>query len=260
MQETLTCTFEDSPACELRQEPNISQEIMETIVVAALKRALAALEPLPLFHSARQTGLFPKNRAGQQAAQYCQQQGWLHILGEKPTRKSTVQLATITQSGLIWLLEQTDLRTTLQALHQRLEQCETRWETWGDWLAECRQHLQQMQQLLQRVLDKTNDQVGDRYWVNGHPHAWLHTAWHCLRRWQETHPHKDCPLPELFRQVQENFPDLTLGQFQDGLRQLYHKEQIFLHPWAGPIYEIPEPEFAMMVGHALVYYASCRDQ
>jgi hypothetical protein len=31
-----------------------------------------------------------------------------------------------------------------------------------------------------------------------------------------------------------------------------------LHPWAGPIYEIPEPELAMLVGHAIAYYVSLR--
>src|SRR5262249_9794682 len=68
----------------------------------------------------------------------------------------------------------------------------------------------------------------------------------------------DCPLPELFRHVQPLEPSLTIGRFQDGLRCLHETARLYLHPWTGPLYEVPEPAFALLVGHEIAYYASPR--
>jgi len=29
-------------------------------------------------------------------------------------------------------------------------------------------------------------------------------------------------------------------------------------PWTGPLYDLPEPHFALLVGHEVAYYASSR--
>jgi hypothetical protein len=68
----------------------------------------------------------------------------------------------------------------------------------------------------------------------------------------------DCPLPELFREVLAIAPTITVGQFHDGLRTLLEREQIYLHPWSGPLYGLPEPTLALLVGHEVAYYASVR--
>ena len=68
----------------------------------------------------------------------------------------------------------------------------------------------------------------------------------------------DCPLPELYRRARQACPTLTIGQFHDGLRALQELEQIYLHPWTGPLYDIPEPVLALLVGHEIAYYASTR--
>jgi hypothetical protein len=65
----------------------------------------------------------------------------------------------------------------------------------------------------------------------------------------------DCPLPELYRALPAG---LTIGQFHDGLRRLHESQQIYLHPWTGPLYEIPEPALALLVGHEIAYYVSLK--
>jgi hypothetical protein len=77
-----------------------------------------------------------------------------------------------------------------------------------------------------------------------------------LHHWRETDAAGDCPLPELFRRVGQN--SLTIGQFHDQLRALQEQEQIYLHPWTGPLPEIPEPALALLAGHGIAYYASIR--
>ena len=93
---------------------------------------------------------------------------------------------------------------------------------------------------------------------NGVPEGWLLEALDCLKAWHVTHASGDCPLPELFRRARAASPSLTIGAFHDGLRRLHQQQQIYLHPWTGPLYELPEPALALLVGHEIAYYASSR--
>lgn len=70
--------------------------------------------------------------------------------------------------------------------------------------------------------------------------------------------YEDCPLPELYRSLSTRDPAPTIGEFHDCLRLLHARGKVYLHPWTGPLYDIPEPTYALMVGHNLAYYASVR--
>src|SRR5262249_33458122 len=87
---------------------------------------------------------------------------------------------------------------------------------------------------------------------------WFAAALSHLARWQASGASEDCPLPELFRQVQQADPGLTIGRFHDGLRRLHDRGRIYLHPWTGPLYALPEPPYALLVGHEIAYYVSLR--
>jgi hypothetical protein len=39
---------------------------------------------------------------------------------------------------------------------------------------------------------------------------------------------------------------------------LHDREQVYLHPWTGPLYAMPEPAFALLIGHEVAYYANLR--
>jgi hypothetical protein len=88
--------------------------------------------------------------------------------------------------------------------------------------------------------------------------GWKESALTFLARRQVSGASEDCPLPELFRQAQQAAPTLSIGSFHDALRQLHDGGQIYLHPWTGPLYAIPEPLYALLVGHEIAYYASPR--
>jgi hypothetical protein len=79
-----------------------------------------------------------------------------------------------------------------------------------------------------------------------------------VQRWGSAGSTDDCPLPWLFRQLAQASPGLTIGQFHDALRLAHEMGRIYLHPWTGPLYELPEPPYALLVGHLVAYYASCR--
>lgn len=76
----------------------------------------------------------------------------------------------------------------------------------------------------------------------------------CLYNWAERLA--DCPLPELYRVLPAS--TWTIGAFHDVLRALLQQQRIWLHPWTGPLSEIPEPALALLVGHEVAYYASLR--
>jgi hypothetical protein len=76
-----------------------------------------------------------------------------------------------------------------------------------------------------------------------------------LSDWDST-AGEDCTLPELFRRL--GAP--SIGTFHDALRQLHDRGAIYLHPWTGPLYAVPEPAFALLVGHGVAYYASARTE
>ena len=67
---------------------------------------------------------------------------------------------------------------------------------------------------------------------------------------------QDCPLPTLFAKLEGT--GASIGQFHDALRQLHDDHQIYLHPWTGALYAMPDPAYALLVGHEIAYYASTR--
>ncbi|MFL5339321.1 MAG: hypothetical protein ACJ8F7_04060 [Gemmataceae bacterium] len=69
----------------------------------------------------------------------------------------------------------------------------------------------------------------------------------------------DCPLPELYRGLKTSYPELSIGAFHDGLRELHARNWLYLHPWTGPLYDLPEPPFALLVGHEIAFYASHKE-
>ena len=69
---------------------------------------------------------------------------------------------------------------------------------------------------------------------------------------------QDCPLPDLYRALACREVPPTVGQFHDTLRTLHAANKVYLHPWTGPLYALPEPSYALLVGHNVAYYASSR--
>ena len=69
---------------------------------------------------------------------------------------------------------------------------------------------------------------------------------------------EDCPLPTLFRSLGTRDPAPTIGEFHDCLRTLSASGTVYLHPWTGPLYALPEPAYALLAGHNVAYYASTR--
>ena len=229
------------------------------LVLAALARAAAEPAGLPLHGARSSPGLFPGTGPGKQAAQRCKDEGYLQPLpaGER---------FSLTDKGLAYLLNQSSPRQVLEDLVRALEQ---RQGQASDLLAAARRMQETLDGLkvtAEKVLravpppSAKEEQLAERVDHTKAPEgdAWKESVLAFLARRQAAQTDGDCPLPELYRQARQAAPALTIGGFHDALRQLHDAARIELHPWTGPLYDIPEPPYALLVGHTIAYYASPR--
>jgi hypothetical protein len=64
-----------------------------------------------------------------------------------------------------------------------------------------------------------------------------------------------CPLPELFGALARQHAGLSVTAFHEGLRRLNDCRAVQLQPADGPG-ELPQPEYALLDGGALLYFAA----
>jgi hypothetical protein len=233
------------------------------LVLAALGRAAADPAGVPLHGSKAQPGLFTGTAAGKQAAQHCLDEGYLRVVATETRGKTKQDICTISDKGLAYLLTQVSPR---QVLEDFLRVLEARQGQVGELLGTARrmqasldalrataEHV--LQQVRHTPLPGTNGAAPKP--APARP-AWLDEAVAHLGRWQASGASEDYPLPDLYRQLGQSVPGLTVGQFHDGLRRLHDEGLIYLHPWTGPLHDLPEPSYALLIGHEIAYYASLR--
>lgn len=266
------------------------------LILMALSRAAAAADAVPLHASKNVVGLFPTNTAGKQAAQRCQEDGYLQLVpteqaapanGESggaitlvKKKAASVLLCTITDKGLAYLLSQVSPRHVLEDFVRALETRRTQADELLDVARQMQQGIEALKANVEKVLQHTSkvesstERGGDAGNLKAlfagflndidsstsmPPASATDTTLHDavlaeLTRWQHAGASEDCPLPHLYRQISP----CTIGQFHDVLRQQHDQGKIYLHPWTGPLYDIPEPPYALLIGHEIAYYASIR--
>jgi DNA-binding PadR family transcriptional regulator len=228
------------------------------LVLEALSRAVADPGGLPLYTAKQAPGLFAASAASRLAAQRCKDDGLLHVVRTETKGKTAQEICAITEKGLAYLLSQSSPRPVLEGF---LRAIETRGAEFQQ-LHQTAQQLQASLDALRAVAEKLSEHL-QKPSANSHAgtngaEVWLIDVLSFLTERQRGGAIEDCPLPDLYRKAQESSPSLTIGRFHDGLRKLHQQEQIYLHPWTGPLYDVPDPALALLVGHEIAYYASRR--
>jgi hypothetical protein len=233
-------------------------ESSANLIQQALERSLAASEGLPLLAGKNLSGLFPNVAAGKEAAQEARSAGLLRVLRTEVKGKATLEYCALTEKGLAFLLEQSSPRPVLEAILKAIETCQSRIDTWIADVKDSRQYLEGLRGLAERVLDHMRKpEAALPPWArNGHDRDPQVKIVDLLRAWQSARKIGDYPLPELYEQARAGCPKLTLGQFHDALRALHDRREVYLHPWTGPLHELPHPASSLLVGHEIGYYAS----
>jgi hypothetical protein len=225
------------------------------LVLDALNRAVGEPAGLPLVASRNAPGLFPATAVGRQAAQRCRDDGLLQP-SVALNGKTAPECFVLSPTGLAYLIEQTNPRTLLEDLVRAVEARQRQFGELVEAMRQAQVSLEGLRTTSERVLATLPKSLpADR---NGH--AAPAPARNDQALLTELANHRgpgDYPLPGLYRQA---MPDSTIGEFHDALRRLEEHQRIHLHPWTGPLYQMPEPSFALLVGHEVAYYASRRQE
>lgn len=239
-------------------------------IAAGLTRALSAPQGLPLL-APRRSGLFTNTATGKQAAQAALEAGLLVQLRTVTKGKTTTPICILSDRGLDFLRGLAPPRELIPHLTKAVEAS-------GPELARLQHEVEQLRLAFENLRNwlptllsgPTPSRPPAEVERNG-SHLPAATPPRCssppdldlvllehLDRWQQHHAGDDCPLPELWRRAQQFDPDGTLGRFHDVIRRWHTSGLVHLHPWTGPLHELPEPGIALLVGHAIIYYVSRR--
>lgn len=264
------------------------------LVLDALSRAAAEPAGTPLFGSKSDPGLFPGTAAARPAARKALDDGLLRVVGTEARGKSTRELCVATEAGLRFLLDQVSPRQVLEDFVRALERREGQV---SDLLAAAGRMADTLDGLkaavavvlpkvqASRVVFREGEAPAEpqRLPARQEPRPPIRSAPTMngvatleapavpdlddlagavlarLADWAASAgAGQDCPLPELYKSLTTREVPPTIGVFHDCLRQLYADHKVYLHPWTGPLYALPEPAYALLVGHNVAYYASAR--
>lgn len=243
-----------------------------SLIVEALGRALADPAGMPLHGGRKRPGLFAASAAAKKAARRCKDENWLQILRTHKQGRAEVEICAITEKGLAYLAGQLSPR---QVIEQLVHAVEAHKQQVGA-LVVAVQQAQAGLEAFRVVAEKALHDIGNRdvmpVVANGKVERTNGSLTHAepiekdiatatlarLSDWRAGHPTEDCTLPELYRQLRQVTGELRIGEFHDGLRRLHEQGRIYLHPWTGPLYDMPDPALALMIGHEIAYYASIR--
>jgi hypothetical protein len=184
------------------------------------------------------------------------------VLRVESRGKSAQEICALTDKGLERLLDEANPRLVVEAfikaLHDRQRQVDALLES----AHASNAHLESLRAAAEKVLQQLTQSSRPMplpVEKNGTSVADTQAAMvEHLKKRHVAGALDDCPLPELYRQARASQAGLSLGKFHDVLRGLCAEHKIYLHPWTGPLYELPEPACALLVGHEVAYYASLR--
>jgi hypothetical protein len=228
------------------------------LILDGLSRAAAEPAGLPLHGSRTAPGLFPGTPPGKQAARRCLDDDLLRLVHTEARGKTVVEVCAVTDKGLAYVLSHLGPNQVLENLARALEARQGQVDELVATARSAQTTFEALKASVEKVLQELHRQgalPATAGAVCAAP-SWTGAILDHLSTWHRAKPSEDCPLPELYRQARNNSPDLTIGRFHDGLRLLHDRDQIYLHPWTGPLYAVPEPPFALLIGHEIAYYAS----
>lgn len=215
----------------------------EKLIIEALRKAAIERGGMPLLAAKAAHGLFPSSTVGRAAAERALHDGLL---------AGDTDQCSITAAGFAMLLERTSARQVLEDCVRALEAKQGQLADLRATVTRLYANLDGLRATVEQTLPTLR---GERPLTL--PPETRQAILDALTRWQ-AEAGEDCPLPELFRQTELVRPGLTVGEFHDALRTLHATEQVYLHPWTGPLYACPEPQYALLAGHEVAYYASGR--
>jgi hypothetical protein len=207
------------------------------------------------------------------AAQLCVERGWVEETGELQGKgKSAKQMFRITAAGVEFAISRSESarllsdlldvadaqRSTLDGIRSQLDANSKRLDAQGTLLQRLQDRVvpPDLSALLSagRGSKSQGESIARPAPQTQASAGWLNSAVDFARQYRQKNPLGSCPLPELFRGVAEP-AGMSIGQFHDGVRQLVRERRLRLHPWTGPMYQLKDEQYALMLGQEIKFYA-----
>lgn len=252
----------------------MSHDAILQALIGALQQSLSEPGEQRLFRSGKLPGLFAtRSGTNAEAAKKAFKDGLLELVRTDDKGKHPVEWVRPTPAGVSFLHAHESPRAVLEELKSTLQSTAA---SVPAWLSGMRQDLQslterlegEMQRLLHRIdaLTARVDEALRRQQVDvpmitdgvARLVPWAAEVLHYLDHRRQSGATGDCSLPELFRAMRQRRPDISLAEFHEGLRRLDELHSIYLQPYVGRPEDLTQPEFALLDGAAVLYYASRR--
>lgn len=246
----------------------MTERVTETLTTALKKALEDPSAERRLYKSGKLDGLFPgRVGAAGEAAARALAEGLLELVRSETKGKTVIEWVRLTPRGVEFLHER---ESPVQALHELRNALRANREAVPLWLADMRATLQSLDERLiadaqkwQQRLDALTRRVEEtlrRLDADGPPpevadvYPWAADALGYLDHRRGSGASGDCPLPELFGALVRQHASLSVGAFHEGLRRLHERRSLRLVPANGA--ELAQPEYALLDGGTLLYYAS----
>jgi hypothetical protein len=230
------------------------------LILDALTQAAASPARLPLFAGKTHPGLFPATASARMAAKRCQDDGLIRVEDTGGTSRAEREVCVVTDKGLDWLLSESSPRLVLEDFLRVLEKKQAQAAELVVAARQMASGLESLRSAIERLTPRIDAQSAQSHHLTPQSNHETPTNLEAdivsqLDQWHATSS-RDCPLPELCRRLKSSHAEMSVGRFHDALRRLQENKLLYLHPWTGPLYEIPEPLYALLAGHEIAYYAS----
>ena len=240
------------------------------LILDALTRAAAEPAGLSLYAQKAEPGLFPATTGAKVAADRAKADGLIQVVQSEARGRTVREVCVLTDKGMQFLAHQASPRQVIEDFVRVLEDRQAAVADLSAAVARMAASLEAMRATVEQVIPRLTDPHSS----NGTPmnaifiparpsapaasDALIADVKTQLAEWHAAAgSSQDCPLPDLYRRL-DAVNQVSVGLFHDALRQLHDDHQVYLHPWTGPLYALPEPAFALLVGHEVAYYASIR--
>ena len=240
------------------------------LILDALARAAADPGGLPLHATKAEPGLFPATAGARAAADRAKADGLIQVVQSEAKGRAVREVCVLTDKGMQFLTRRASAGQILEDFVRVLEERQATVAELSESVARMASGLAAIRSAVEQVLPRlTHPHVTNGTPMNGQlcpprpavsaaPDSLIADVKARLAEWHAAAgASQDCPLPDLYRRL-DAADQVSVGLFHDALRQLHDDHQLYLHPWTGPLYALPEPAFALLVGHEVAYYASIR--
>ncbi len=246
----------------------------DALILEALERALADSAPRKLHGTKANPGIFlSASAAAKAAAKRCLDEGLVVQVGEAKGKGARTPLFALAPAGIRYLVEKDPGQQLLAATQAGVDGLAVSVAGMRDVLGRVVDHLDSLRGTLQAAVSSlrapdVNELLARLHSATVAPAAALGPApvaqgtvsalraeiLSLVRDFQRRGSLQPMDLPSLYRATRVKCPSASVGEFHDALRQMCKDREIKLTPFTQAMYQLPEPELAMIIGREVMYY------